>query len=210
MNARLRVLGTLIAVSTILLAACSSAATATLVSDQELDLAPELAVGILKLEDTDQAVTSAQAADLLTFWQAYRVLSGAETTAQAELDALVQQIQGALSDEQRQSIQAMQLTSQSVDEMTQSLAAEVEIDSAAGTGEDSASGQSFSAGPGEMGGGPGGMPSDDMGAIMGGAGMDLSAQSTPDAAAQALSSTQNAQITPVLLSALIALLQSRI
>jgi hypothetical protein len=211
MKTRFEILGTLIVIASILLSACSSAATATVASSQSLDLAPELAVGILKLEDTDQAVTSAQASDLLTYWQAYQALSGEETTAQAELEALVQQIKGVLSDEQWQAIQAMQLTSQSVNEMTQSLTAEYASVTITDAQSASTTGQSSTGMPGDMpGGGPGGsMPSDDMSILMGN-GMDMNAQSTPSAAAQAQSSVQNLQVTPVLLNALIALMESRI
>ena len=42
---------------------------------QELELSTQLALGTLKLEDTDLAVTSDQAAELLPLWQVFDSLS---------------------------------------------------------------------------------------------------------------------------------------
>ena len=57
-----------------------------------------LILGTLKLEDTDQAITADQASELLVLWKAMRVLSSSDTTSQAELDALFQQINLLLFD----------------------------------------------------------------------------------------------------------------
>jgi hypothetical protein len=70
----------------------------------------QLALGALRLEDTDQAVTADQATDLLTLWKAYRSLSDANAATAAELQALTRQIGEGLTDEQLAAIDAMALT----------------------------------------------------------------------------------------------------
>lgn len=207
MKTRLKALWQLISISAILLAACGSAATATQSSTQSLSLASELAVGILKLEDTDQAVSGTQASSLLTLWQAYQVLSVEETTAQAELEALLLQVQDALSEAQWQAIQAMQLNSQSVLEMTQSLESDFSIESGSDFLGITSSEQNPIDGPMGMQGAPGGMPADDIGMLMGGAGMELGAQSTPADSAKASASER--QLSIVMLNALISLLETK-
>jgi len=72
---------------------CSNAA-ATLSTGTGLSTVTRLALGTLKLEGTDQAVSTSQAAELITFWQAYQSLSNSDTSSDVELEALVKQIQG--------------------------------------------------------------------------------------------------------------------
>jgi hypothetical protein len=69
-----------------------------------------LMVGTLKLEGTDQAVSADEAAILLPLWQAYRSLSSSQTAAEAEVDALLNQIQSTMTTEQVKAIEAMNLT----------------------------------------------------------------------------------------------------
>ncbi len=70
----------------------------------------QLAFGALKLEGTANAVTPEQAATLLPLWQAIVALSGSETTAEAELTAVQNQVVEAMTPEQLQAIAAMQIT----------------------------------------------------------------------------------------------------
>jgi len=74
--------------------------------DGALDASSQLVLGTLKLEETVHAVTSNQATALLPLWQALQ--GGA--TAQAEVDALLKQIEGTMTAEQLDAITAMQLT----------------------------------------------------------------------------------------------------
>jgi hypothetical protein len=67
----------------------------------------QLALGILRLEDTPQAVTPAQAVTLLPLWQAFQ---GSALQNQTERNAVLNQIEGTLTAEQVQAIAAMQLT----------------------------------------------------------------------------------------------------
>jgi hypothetical protein len=82
-----------------------------------------LLVGTLKLEDTPQAVTPDEAANLLTLWQAYRSLSNSQTAAEAEVDALLIQIQSTMTSDQVQAIEAMNLTSTDMMNLMQSMGA---------------------------------------------------------------------------------------
>lgn len=203
----------------LLLAACGSTATATSSGmpaqnspDATLTSEAELAIGTLKLDGTTQDLTAAQATELLTLWQAYQVLSNSDTTAQAELDALVKQIQETMTSEQLKAIDEMQITAETMAAVMQSAMPEI-TESASGTAESSSLGQSAAGGgPGtDGGGGPGGAPMDgggmggDMGAAMGDP--NMSSQSTPDAASQGFAQTAN--VNPMLLNALIRMLETK-
>jgi hypothetical protein len=71
-----------------------------------LNASSQLALGTIQLEETEQAVTSEQAASLLPLWQA---LQGG-VTAQAEVNAVLKQVEGTMAQEQLATIAAMQLT----------------------------------------------------------------------------------------------------
>ncbi|MFZ2098072.1 MAG: hypothetical protein WAV05_15675 [Anaerolineales bacterium] len=116
----------------VLLAACSSntSQSTSTESSTSSNSAPTgtnlsqvnvLLVGTLKLEDTDQAVSADQAAQLLSLWQAYRSLSTSQTAAEAEVDALLKQIESTMTADQMQAIQAMSLTSTDMMDLMQSL-----------------------------------------------------------------------------------------
>lgn len=70
----------------------------------------QLLVGTLQLEGTPLAVTADQAAELLTLWQVIKSLTGSGTSAEAEINALLSQIQETMSIEQIQAIRDMQIT----------------------------------------------------------------------------------------------------
>jgi len=74
--------------------------------DGALDASSQLMLGTLKLEETANAVTSEQAKTLLPLWQALR----GGVTAQAEMNAVLKQIEGTMTQEQLAAIAAMQLT----------------------------------------------------------------------------------------------------
>jgi hypothetical protein len=73
----------------------------------EMPLSMKLPAGTLMLEGTPNAVTPAQAKELLPLWQMFRALQGSTTTSQAEMDAVVEQIQGAMTKEQLAAIEGM-------------------------------------------------------------------------------------------------------
>ena len=88
-----------------------------------LPVSTQLAVGALALDGTEQALDADQAALLAPLWKAVRSLSDNETVAAAKMDALINQISGALSDEQLTAIAELQLTGESM----RPLAAELGI-----------------------------------------------------------------------------------
>ena len=86
-------------------------------TDGDLSVAAQLALGTVQLEETEQAVSETQAAELLPLWQAYQTLSQSDTTAAVELEALAGQIQRAMTAEQVQAIAGMDLTADTLTEM---------------------------------------------------------------------------------------------
>jgi hypothetical protein len=112
-------------VFTVLLSACGSAPTpapSTTTQDvyvsKNLDTSYEgalsvrnqLALGTLQLDGTANAITVAQAKTLLTLWQALRGTMQSGASAQAEVNALLTQIEGTLTADQLAAIKDMKLT----------------------------------------------------------------------------------------------------
>ena len=121
------VLGILIALL-VTLTACgdnsgeSSASESAILNDDYADALPvtaQLAVGTLLLEGTENAVTTEQAGDLLTNWQMLQALQSSGTAAQAELDVVVNQVEGAMTAEQLAAIKEMKLTTDNIAELAQ-------------------------------------------------------------------------------------------
>jgi hypothetical protein len=109
----------------LLLAACGSKTTIT-TSDTTTgvtDLTPEteLLLGTLKLDGTDQAVTSEQATRLLPLWKMYKSLTVSDTTAQLEINAVFKQIQAEMTTDQIKMINEMDLKSQDMVTIMQDL-----------------------------------------------------------------------------------------
>ena len=71
-----------------------------------LNVSTQLVLGTIRLEETESAVTPEQAAALLPLWQALR----GGVTAQAEVNAVLKQVEGTMTEEQLAAIAAMQLT----------------------------------------------------------------------------------------------------
>ena len=84
-----------------------------------LPVQSQLILGTLNLEGTEQAVDEAEAAELLPLWQAVQSLGQSDTTAEAEITAVLNQIQDTMSDEQIAAIAAMQLTADDVQTIMQ-------------------------------------------------------------------------------------------
>jgi len=70
-------------------------------------LSMKLPAGTLMLEGTPNAVTPAQAQELLPLWQMIRSLQGSTTASQVEVDAVFEQIQAAMTPEQLAAIEEM-------------------------------------------------------------------------------------------------------
>ena len=98
-------------------------APASALSEDYADALPlrnQLSLGALRLEDNPAtAVTSAQAAKLLPLWQGLGNLTGSGTGANAEINALLTQIEGEMTSEQLETIKAMKLTRSDIQAVAQ-------------------------------------------------------------------------------------------
>lgn len=83
--------------------------TSVLTNEYEGALPPmnQLILGILLLEESDNAITAEQAASMLVLWQA---LQSGTIQNQTERAAILSQIEGTLTEAQIEDIRAMQLT----------------------------------------------------------------------------------------------------
>ena len=158
---------------TLLLAACGGSAEQNTSPENvesfdpnsfELPLSSTLALGTLKLEETDQAVAPDQAADLLPLWQVLNSLTNSDTAAQEEIDAIVGQIQDTMTGKQMAAIEAMELTREDVFTTMQELGLMPEFSEGEsptegfGGGQGPGGGGGFPGGGQGAGGGPGGGP----------------------------------------------------
>ena len=120
--------------------------TATILNEDYADalsIRSQLVLGTLKLQETDLAVTSAQAADLLPLWQVARSLTRSGTGATKETDAVLEQIQAAMTPEQLAAIAEMALTRADNQAMAQAMGLST------GTGEGGGGGQGQNLSPDE-------------------------------------------------------------
>ena len=104
------------------IASCSGTAAATptgdiylsqnLPADYEgaLPVRNQLALGIIDLNQSATPIPAEQAQKLIPLWQALRSTQQAGGSAQAEVNAVLSQIEAAMTAEQLQAIAAMQLT----------------------------------------------------------------------------------------------------
>jgi hypothetical protein len=75
-----------------------------------LSIESQLVLGTLKLESTDQAVDAAAATKLIPLYSLLQQMTTSGASAQAEFDAVLEQIQGTMTSGQIHAIAAMKLT----------------------------------------------------------------------------------------------------
>jgi hypothetical protein len=121
----------------------------------ELSTQTKLILGTINLEETDYMVTSEQATQLLPMFYVLQDLNESSSAAQEEIDGLVDQIQGTLTEDQLQAIDDMSLSMRDVAALTQGNSASSGDSKASST---SAGGGGGAGGPPDMGGMPGGSP----------------------------------------------------
>lgn len=80
-----------------------------------------LALGIIKLEDSNLPLTSEQAGQLVVLWKAMRNITSETNAVEAEKTALIKQIQGTLTGDQQQAIEALDLDSSAMSEVAAML-----------------------------------------------------------------------------------------
>jgi hypothetical protein len=85
----------------------------------------QLALGTLRLEGGDLAVTPEQAASLLPLWKAANTLSQADNVAGDELNAVFEQIQEAMTAEQMASIESMEISRDTMTQVAEELGLEM-------------------------------------------------------------------------------------
>ena len=96
--------------------ACGTAAPSDLAAtgsgrgNQPLPRQTELALGILRLEGTPQAVDAETAAQLLPIWQLLEKMNASSTAAPQEINAVVEAIEAALAPARVDAIAALHLT----------------------------------------------------------------------------------------------------
>jgi hypothetical protein len=86
-----------------------------------LPISAQLGIGTLLLEDSENAVDPAQAAELLPLWKAARSLSASETVAEGELQAVFNQIEDTMTPEQISTIAGLQLTGEEMAQLMEDL-----------------------------------------------------------------------------------------
>lgn len=110
----------------------------------------KLMVGTFLLEDTEQAVTSEQAAELMILWKAFRSLSTSDNVAAEEMTALLNQIRNSMTVDQLNTIVGMELSLEDMFSMAEELG--IVPEDFAGFGRGEGDGEGFPEG------GPGGFP----------------------------------------------------
>jgi len=192
----------IIILTALILAACGTTAnanqSATTSKTKSFAGQAELIVGILKLEGTDQAVTTEQASELLPLWEVMKVLANSDTSAQVEIDAAVSQVKKTLTPSQLQAIANMKLTEQDISVFEQGLNTPVQSSS-----KNSSSSNSSGGFGGPDGGGPGG---DELSGIIAG----VSQSSTSSTLTTQVSSGTSSQVPIALINVLIKVLQKRV
>lgn len=165
------------------LTACASIARTTgtapsgAASAMELPAQTKLVLGVVNLDETENAVTAEQAKELLPMFYVLQDLNESDTAAQEEIDGLVNQIQETLTADQVSAIDAMSLTMRDVMTIARGDSGSNGTSEAAST-----SGGGGMGGPPEMGGGMpgGGMPGGMQGAGTTSASEDDSARPAMD------------------------------
>ena len=84
-------------------------------------LESRLAMGTLKLEGSNQAVTASEAKTLLPLWQQVKTLSANTATAPADLQTAYTAIEKAMTADQIQAIQNMNLTQTDIQDLIKTL-----------------------------------------------------------------------------------------
>ncbi len=183
--------------------ATAPSGTVTLNDDyaDALPVSSQLAIGTLMLEGSEEAVTVEQAQELLSIWQMLQALQSSGTAAQAELDAVVNQIQRAMTPEQLTAIKEMKLTADSLTDWIQ----ESGLAQGAGGGLGRAGGFQPPAGVAPSAPGAGG----GQGGLRPGGGFGTGGDVDPDELQAALAERVRTQAGTMMTRALVSMLEAR-
>jgi hypothetical protein len=207
---KINIIAVIMMILALSLAACSAGNAATSTQAQSTQASTtglstgQLIAGTFKLEGTANAVTQAQAKELVTLWQAFKEVNTSGTSAKEEKAALLQQIQDTMTSEQISSIQAMGITNDDILTLADEKGVSTSSGSSASSNTTSSNKTSSSSSNGGPGGGPGGGGMDMAG---GGPGGDMgggAAPSTSSTQATVKQASQNSSaITTELLVSLV-------
>jgi hypothetical protein len=179
----------------------------------QLPATDQLLIGTLMLENSDQAVTPEQAAKLLPLWQLMKTLMESDTSVQAEIDAVLKQINAEMAGDQLTWIANQDFSNQNMFEIMQQLG--ISLSDSSGASTDRFSGNAGQGGgrpdfaPGEGGpgggfaGGPGG------GEFAGGEGLTPEMRATRQAMIEANGGTFQRRVNTMLIEPLITWLEAR-
>jgi hypothetical protein len=167
-----------------------------------LSLPIQLSLGTLSLEETPQAVAAEQAQELLPLWQMLRTLQQSDTAAQVEIEAVLNQIQKAMTPEQLTAIEEMNLTLVSMRTMAQELGLGI----GGGEGNSSSQGGGFRPPDGMI---PGGGPGPGGGMFPGGGMPGGQTDLSPEERATAMTERMSSGFGTALMDRLIELLEAR-
>jgi len=87
----------------------------------EMPITMKLALGTIKLDESNYPVTPDQAKELLPLWKALRTLSKSDTAASQEIEAVQRQLQSTMTDQQLKAIDDMDLTFQDMRTIAEKL-----------------------------------------------------------------------------------------
>jgi hypothetical protein len=118
----------------------------------EIPLESKLVFGSFMLEETDMAITPEQAEELLPLWKLFKTLIESDTTADAELAAVVDSIQDAMKADQMDYIDTLQLGGDTMRQLMDDLG--IGFGFRGGEGEEGEIPEGFTP-PGRLGGVPG-------------------------------------------------------
>ncbi len=104
----------------------------------------QLLLGTLLLEESDQALSEEQARALLPLWQGIRGTMRSGASAQAEIDALLKQIEATMTADQIAAIREMKLTQAELQAWAKSQGLSIGTGEGAGAGAGQGGGQSLS------------------------------------------------------------------
>ncbi|MDJ0757005.1 MAG: hypothetical protein QNJ45_25970 [Ardenticatenaceae bacterium] len=123
----------------------------------ELSSVGALALATLQLEDAAVPIDQSQADGLLPLWEALQTLANSDTAAELELQAVADQIENSLTEEQQMAMMGMDLSMEAVND----LMASGQLAGPGGRGGNGTAGSGqggFGGGQGGFGGGQGGGP----------------------------------------------------
>ncbi len=172
----------------------------------------KLAVGLLKLEGSDLAITFTQAKELLPLWKAVKSLSTDSNTTPGEMAALYVQIEGVLTTSQLQAIENLDLSAIELTALEQKYAAQTTESGSVSTSTTSQTAQSTQAQGGA--GGPGGdiqgVSDPTLGGILGGAPVAVQSSASNSSSTSTSSTGSQANLNLLLADPVISLLKARI